>query len=226
MTNQRYPRPPVKGPVVIPNGMSVKFNYTYAGQRISNVMHGTITTGPVNPTIAETIMQNLLSSAGFTTWMTHIHPSCIFTGVWCKDLRSPYQPTLTNSTLTSHPGTSTGTEMSSNAALVMTLHTAQSGKGFFGRQYLAGITQDNLADARHWATTLNAPAMGYINAIFSAMLAGGVTWGVGQRALQANTTPGAPPNLAVARAASIIPGTNASLTDFRVDSQRRRLGKN
>jgi hypothetical protein len=225
MATQRFPRLPVKGPVVIPNGAQVKFKWLLDGQPCSNVQHGSILVGPVAPGIAETIMQSLLSAAGFTAWLGKISPTTTFVGVEVKDLRTAYQPTLVNTTLTSVPGTSVGTHGAGNAAVVVTERTAQSGKGFVGRVYLLGVTNDNWSDSRHFAATLNPFAGNLVTAMHTAMSAGGITWGIGQRALQANATPGAPPNLAVARPASIIPGVSVAVIDQRIDSQRRRLGK-
>lgn len=226
MANQRYPREPVKGPIVIPNGAQVRFKWLLDGQACTNVEHGSILVGPVNPNIAETINQSLISSAGFTAWLAKISPTVTYVGCEVKDLRTAYQPTLVNTTVTSVPGTSAGTHGAGNAAVVVTKRTAQSGKGFVGRIYLLGVTNDNWTDSRHFNATLNPIAIGLVNAMHTAMSVGGVTWGVAQRALAANTTPGAPPNLATARAASIIPGVSVAVINQRIDSQRRRLGKN
>jgi hypothetical protein len=225
MVNQRYPRLPVKGPTIIPNGCQVKWLWIIDGQPCSYVYHGSISTGPVNPAMPELIMQSLLSSAAFTAWRTKISTTVFFVGVMTKDLRTAYQPTLQNTTLTNLAGTSTGDHGAANAALVVTKHTANSGKGFFGRAYLLGITQDNYADSRHFDTTIGVPAQNFCNAMTTAMGTAGVTWGVGQRQLQANLTPGAPPIQATARPASIIPGVSQSVINYRIDSQRRRLGK-
>jgi hypothetical protein len=220
-----YPRDPVKGPVVIPNCAEVKFKYTQGGMNVTNVLHGNLTAaGPLNPSIAESIFSAVKANAATTTWFGHLHTGFEFVGVEVKDLRTANMPGL-ESTGLALAGTGAGAAVPQDCALCITLKTAFSGKGFFGRTYLGGLTVADLADSRHWLSTLGPPAIAFMNGLNSAMTAQGLPWVVAQRALQANTNPAAPPHQQQPRPAAVVPITGAAATDFRVDSQRRRLGR-
>lgn len=225
---QHYPRLPVKGPVVIPNCVQVGFLWqvgTTSFQYCSNQLHGQYSGASLAGTEAQAIATALVANTFFTTWLSHVHPSWAIRGIHVKDLRQRNLPTWEYLYPTAHPGTSTGFPLSASSSLVISLRTANSGKGYFGRIYAMGITQDNLADARHFAATISTPALNFADAMRSAMAGSNFTWGVGQRALAANTDPAAPPNQQQARPANIIPIISTKLTDLRIDNQRRRLGK-
>jgi len=225
---KHFPRLPVKGPVVIPNCAECQLVWSQGGLTLKNVFHGNLTAvGPVSPTMAESIFSAIKANAATTTWFAHIAPGCVLSAVHVKDLRAANNPTIL-STGVGMPGTSAGTVMPQDAALVVSLRTQFSGKGFFGRVYLPGITSDNLADSRHFVSTpaFSNAALGFANAVNSAMTAQGIPWVLAHRALQANTDPDAPPSQQQPRAAGVVPITGAVLTDLRVDSQRKRLGRN
>jgi hypothetical protein len=190
-----------------------------------NVLHGNLTAaGPLNPGIAESIFSAIKAATSTTTWLTHLHTGISLTGVHVKDLRAAFNPTI-ESTGVSIPGTSTGGELPQDCASVATLRTAQSGRGFVGRAYLPGLTQDNLADSRHWNSSLGPAMIAFMNGINTAMTAQGLPWVLAQRALLANTDPNAPPPYNQPRQAAVIPITACAMADTRVDSQRKRLGR-
>jgi hypothetical protein len=226
MANQHFPRPPVKGPVVIPNCAEVKLLWLQNGMQLANVLHGNLTAaGPLNPAVAESIFSAIKANAATLTWFGHLETGISLTHVHVKDLRAPNNPTI-ESTGLPLAGTSAGRFSAQDLALVVTLRTQFSGKGFFGRVYLPGITEDNLADTRHFAGAVSSPAIAFLNGVNSAMTAQGLPWVVAHRALQANTDPAAPPSQQQPRPAGVTPITAAVLTDLRIDSQRRRLGRN
>jgi hypothetical protein len=227
VAKQHYARPPVAGPVVIPNCAEVKVDWVMGGMTLTNVLHGALTAaGPLNPAMAESIFTALKAAAATTTWLGHLHPSISLVGVRVKDLRQANQPTLASSSAGT-VGTGTGTELPQDSALAVTLRTAFSGKGYTGRIYLPGLDSAQLADSRHWISTVafDNAAIGFANAINTAMTGQGIPWVLGRRALAANTTAGAPPAYAVPRPADTIPIVAAALTDHRIDSQRKRLGR-
>lgn len=222
-----YPRPPVKGPVVIPNCAEIKVLWTQGSLTLNNVFHGALTAaGPMNPAVAESIFSALKANTATTTWLGHLSTSISLSGVHVKDLRAANNPTLTSTGLPVL-GTGTGSVLPQDNALVITLKTAFSGKGYVGRVYLPGLDSAQLADSRHWISTtvFDNAALGFVNAVNSAMTAQGLPWVLGRRALQANTDPAAPPHLQQNRPADTIPIASAAVTDHRVDSQRRRLGR-
>jgi len=195
---------------------------------MKNVFHGNLTAvGPLSPTMAESIFSALKANAATTTWFSHVVPGCVLAGIHVKDLRAANNPTLISTGLPM-PGTSTGGILPQDSALVVSLRTQFSGKGFFGRVYLPGIAADNLADSRHFISTtvFDNAALGFVNAVNSAMTAQGIPWVLAHRHLMANTDPAAPPSQQQDRPAGVVPITSAVLTDHRVDSQRKRLGRN
>lgn len=222
---QHYPRYPVPGPVVIPNCAQVSITWLQNSMVIMNVLHGNLTAaGPLNPNIAETIFSALKANAATTTWLTHVTTGMSLTGVRVKDLRAANNPTLL-STGVAVLGTGAGAAVPQDCALAVTLRTAFSGKGYVGRAYLGGLTVTDLADSRHWASGVQTPAINFMNAINSAMTASGLPWVLAQRQLAGNPDPAAPPSQQQPRPAGVVPITAANLTDLRVDSQRRRLGR-
>lgn len=225
MAKTKWARPPVGGPIVIPNCGQIAIQWTENGMTMLNVLHGALTAaGPLNPNVAETIFTAIKAAAATTTWLNHVSATASLSGVRVKDLRAANNPTIL-STSAAINGTSAGPVSSQGNALVVTLKTAQSGRGYVGRVYLPGISNDNLADSRHYNSALNAPAVAFLNAINTAMTASGMPWVIGQRALQASPEPGAPPPYNQIRQATTIPITQAAVVSDRIDSQRRRLGR-
>lgn len=216
-------RQPAPGPVVIPNCAEVKHVFLQNGQEMSIVLHGNLTAaGPLNPGIAESIFSGTKAAAGTTTFFGHVHPSCSYVRVEVKDLRAPNNPSIV-STGTALPGTSAGTPLSQGSALVVTLRTQFTGKGFTGRSYLMGLDAGTLTDARTFSDIVGAAGVAFIQAIQSAMNTQGLPLVVAQRHLLAGTTSAgaALPE----RAANVVPVTQIVIADHRIDSQRRRLGR-
>jgi hypothetical protein len=221
----KYPRPPQKGPLVIPNCAEVKLKFQQGGMAISNVLHGHLTAaGPLNPGIAESIFSAIKADPATATWFGHLAADVSFRGVDVKDLRAANNPTI-ESTGLPMSATGTGTPLPQSIAFVITLRTAFSGKGYFGRAYLIGLTQTDQQDSRHFVDTLGVPAIAWLNAVNSAMTAQGLPWVVAQRTLLANTDPAAPPAMQEMRPANVVPINQAVVTDYRMDSQRRRMGR-
>jgi hypothetical protein len=194
---------------------------------VHNVYHGQYSGAPLGGTEANVIYQAIAANAATTAWLSRLDPDCVLTAVHVKDLRAANNPTLESTADAGHPGVSAGLAQSAGAALNVSLRTAKSGRGFFGRTYLAGITADNLVDSRHWdRAKLETASLAYVNGVKSAMAGSGFIMVVAQRALAANTDPNAPPSQQVARPANADNTvTGVKWTDDRVDSQRRRLGR-
>jgi len=227
MAHQSWARPPRGGAVVIPNCAEVKILWTQGGMTLNNVFHAALVpAGPLNPSVAETVFAALKAAAATTAWLSHIHPSCSLAGIHVKDLRAANNPTLT-STGVAIPGTGTGTPLPQDNALVVTLVTAFSGKGFVGRAYLPGLDSAQLADSRHYISTgaFDTAVINFANAINSAMTPSIGAWVLGRKYLLANSDPAAPPPYNSPRPADTIPITAAKITDHRVDSQRKRIGR-
>jgi hypothetical protein len=206
----------------------VKILWSQGGITLNNVFHSNLTAaGPLNPTAAESIFSAIKAAAATITWLGHLHTSIQLIGVHVKDLRAANNPTLISSG-NATPGTGTGNMIPQDSALVVTLRTAFSGRGFVGRVYLPGLDSTNLADSRHFISTtvFDNAAIGFANAINTAMTPQVGSWVLGRKHLLASPDPAAPPPYNSPRPADTIPITAAVLVDHRIDSQRKRLGRN
>lgn len=227
MSKIKWARPPVGGPIRIDNCAAVTILWANGSAVFHNNFHASlVTAGPLNPTVAETIFSAIKANAATTAYLAKVHPTYTLAGVHVKDLRAYNNPTIASSGA-AIPGTSAGQYMPTDVALAVTLRTQYSGRGFAGRIYLPGITQDNLADQRHWISTtaFQNLVLNFMNAINSAMTTNIGSWVLGRIALAASPDPGAPPPYNQPRPADTIPIQKADFADFRVDSQRKRLGR-
>jgi len=172
--------------------------------------------------MAETLFTAFKTAFTSSGYAAAILPTVQFEAVSLKDLRTANQPILLSS---SAPvvGTSSGNPISIGSALVVSLQTAQSGRQFRGRVFLAGMSDATLADARTFNAGMGAAAVSFITGIMGALSSNSMPLGLAQRALAAGTDKAG--NVLPPRVANIIPVTNASMTDYRIDTQRRRLGR-
>jgi hypothetical protein len=217
------PRFPVAGPVVIPSGIEVKLEWVNGSRSFRNVLHGTYAgTRPVPPTLAETVFSAIKASASTTAWLAHLPAEVEFVGVSLKDLNTQHQvdnPSTSGAAL----GTAAGLASPLNTALVVTLTTAQSGAGFRGRVYLAGMVNEDQQSSTLWSAAVGAAAVAFIQGVQAVMLANGMPMAVGQHALNAGTHHDGSPW--EARPAAVVPVTGISIRNPRIDTQRRRLGR-
>jgi hypothetical protein len=139
-----------------------------------------------------------------------------------KDLRAANNPEYLSS---SGPaaGTAVGAAASINTALVATLRTAQAGRGFRGRVYLAGLTNASLASSRQWDGPTGTDAVAFVEGLRTVMNTNSIPMVVAQRALQAGTDVNGNP--LPARLADTVPVVLVDIANPRVDTQRRRLGR-
>jgi hypothetical protein len=217
-------RTPVKGPLIIPNCAEVKIVWQQNGVTLHNVFHSNLVpTGPINPTVAESIFSGIKAQTATTAWLAHVDPDCSLSGVEVKDLRAGNNAGI----LSSGPattGTGTGRPLSQGTAMVITLKTAKSGPGFVGRAYLPGLDDSVLASARNFDETMLALGVAFVTGIQTVVtpLVGQLV--VAQRALNADPT-SQNPAMQQPRAADVVPVTQIAFADTRVDSQRRRSGR-
>lgn len=228
MAKIKYARPPQKGPLQVPNCAELKLIWTTAQGTFENVFHTNLTAvGPLAPGVAESVFSALKANTATTALLPKLHSTWSLSGVHVKDLRAINLPTYV-STSGSIIGSSAGLFMPVDVALVVTLRTQYSGRGWVGRAYLGGVTQDNLLDSRHWqtGTAFNAIFTNFVQGVSSAANTGGIgPLGIMQRQLLPSPDPTAPPPYNQPRAAHLEPVTAYAIASNRVDSQRRRLGR-
>lgn len=217
------PRVPVAGPIVIPGAIGITLEWVNGSRTFHNILHGQYGgTRPVPPTLAETVFSAIKAAGATTAWMSHLPPEVEFTGVLLKDLSTANQVDNPSTSL-AMLGTGTGLASPMNTALVVTETTAQSGPGFRGRVYLAGMLNTDQQSSTLWSAAVGAAAVAFVQGIQGVLLANGMPLAIGQHALLAGTHHDGSPW--EARPAGLVPVTGISIRNPRIDTQRRRLGR-
>jgi len=211
----------VGGKYPIPNAVQVVLNWNLAdGKQGHNVLGGIVQSfTTASAAVAEAIFAGIKGNGTFAPLMAQLATTASFAGVTIRDLRQIDQPTFT-STGASAPGTGTGIELPDEVALVMTLRTAKVGAGNRGRVYFCGFATSALGTGNVAAPAAVTAVTNFSSAIAAGMSAGGLTWGLIQRARAAYPAVGGGTH--PERPAGIVPVTQGSARNNTWDSQRRR----
>lgn len=217
------PRTPVHGPVVIPGCVEMTVFWSSGGKPQSNVYHAQWSgTGGPTAALAQTLFTGISTAFGSSGWAAFVGDDCTLQAVGVKDLRTANQ-VMYLSTGGAVPGTGTLVAVPASAAIVVSLKTNQSGKAFRGRTYLGSLADNAIANQFDATATANTAAIAFVTGIMNTMAANAMPMGIGQRALNAGTDKKGNP--LPARAANVVPVTQAVVVNPRLDSQRRRLGR-
>jgi hypothetical protein len=217
------PRPVDPSIRTIPNCAQVVITWASGGRAFTNVLHGGWT-GAGSPTsaLAETLFTGFKSALTSSGFAAQLHTDTTITGVKLKDMRTANLPYVL-STSAAAAGTGAGTFVALATAIAVTLRTANSGRGFTGRVYLAGLDSGAIVSHLQATAVANTAAAAFITSCLATMSSNSIPCVIAQRALLAGTThAGAalPP-----RPAGTVAVTSASISNPRLDSQRRRMGK-
>lgn len=209
-------------PLPIQNAVQVRLLWSDPVRVFMNVLHMQFTNaGPLNPNIADTIFNSIVGNANFTTWRGFLPTTTEFTNVDVRDLRASNLPLIT-STGTAVPGSSAGTALPPQTAMVTTLRTAQAGRAFRGRVYFGGLATNTDDGTGRIAPAANTAMLGAMSAVGQAMVSAGGTLAILQRALP--DRPGHGGVTLPARPGAIVPVTDVVARDLIFDTQRRRSG--
>jgi len=211
----------IGGPVVIPNAVKVMPVFTLGdGKVVRNVLGGIVGSfTTASATVAEAIRAAIVGSASFAPFMAQIAPTVNFTRIDIQDIRQASLPVF-SSTGAASPGTSTGTELPDEVALVLTLRTGGIGAQNRGRLYSMGWATTALGAGNTANTAATTALTSWSAALSAGFAAGGLQWGLMKPARAQYT--GATGTVHPARTASIIPLTQGVIRDNHWDSQRRR----
>lgn len=196
--------------VPCPRTAQVSMQYLTNGQKAANVLHFI---GVADWTTA--LLTSLLTY--LDTWeSTHAAPvrcnTTEFTGAYAVDLSSQTGPWSSLSTV--HTGGETDPPVANNVTLAYKLATPLRGKSFRGRYYWIGLTQAQLTADRQSVASATALSIGTI----IDMIRSGSIPNSGSLVVRSIKSGGA------YRTTGVMTPVNAVvLTDFFVDSQRRRL---
>ena len=211
----------IGGPEVIPGVARIYLRWVLGdGKQGLNVLHGRYTGTYIgSPTQANAILTGLTTGAQWTALALHLAPTIALNAVWIQDVNTGGQPIISSST-PGQNGTSTGTELPDETAVVITLRTGGIGRENRGRMFVPGWATTALGAGN----TVAAPAVtalqnwaGIISGVLSAQ---GYQWGVGHRARAAYT--GITGTEHPARLAGLVPIQTVVVRDNHWDSQRRR----
>lgn len=211
----------IGGPVVIPNACRVILRWLLAdGKVANNVMCGSVPAG-FTPTVtqANNILTALTTGGAWTALAAFIAPTASLASVQLLDIRTPGQPII-NASIGGAPGTSTGTELPDETAVVITLRTALTGPGARGRIYVPGWATNVVATGNVVAATAVTALQTWANTIPTALSAQGLTFALALPARAAYT--GSTGTQHPARAARTQQITQQVVRDNHFDSQRRR----
>jgi hypothetical protein len=190
---------------------------TYAGVNVYNILHAQ--KAPISAWSASELAT--LASTVRSAWVTNFTPlqynGLTLNDVTCVDLTSDTgaEGSATGST----PGGLSGSALSSNAAACLTWKIARRYRGGHPRTYVAGALSSHTSNANTWGAT-------YLTAMTSAALAlrtaiNGVV--AGASTVQVGTLHYY--RAGVLLATPLVSEYTGVVVDSRVDSQRRRLGR-
>jgi hypothetical protein len=215
-------RLPVVGPIRIPSTFEAKLLWTDGEGEWSNVFHFRYSTPPTFGTaLADSIFTSMKSAATASGILAQLATDTSMIGVEIKDLNAINQPSYP-STGAPLAGTGALAPLALSLSVEVTLRTAQSGKGFVGRKYFAGLDQVAQLNGRHFTQAAGTAFQAFVDAIRVTPPANSAL-AIAQRALQAGSDSHGNPM--PARPADSIPVIRIDLVDTRFDSQRRRLGR-
>jgi len=187
-----------------------------------NVLHARYSTPPTFGVALANTVFNAVSSAFISSgWVSSVNSAVNLLRVEIKDLNDIHLPAYL-SDVGPTAGSGLGTQAAANLAVEVSLRTARAGKEWVGRTYLGGLDSSVQNDAYSFGTGVGTAAEGFLDGIRTG-LPSGLVFALAQRALQAGTDHAGNP--LPPRDANAEPIIAVRLTDHRLDSQRRRLGR-
>lgn len=205
-----------------PNTLKCRYIYSYNGRAAYNVFHVAFTGSPPSGTDMSTLAGNLQ-----TNWVNNIKPlvnaNVTLTATEVADMSSRTGLIVQN--VTSAVGTVPGTQACpNNVALCVSLNVAYRFRGGHARIYLPGMITANITGGTNWSGT-------YVTSVGAAIVA----W---RTAINSMTTAGNSYTLVMTsyythdadhkpiyRPVPVNYPVTGVFVHSRVDSQRRRLGK-
>jgi len=196
--------------VPAPGVVQVNVVFQLFGQRVENVWE-VVPTG----TIDAPLLQDIADT--FRTWVEDeylplISNDALFLLVEAKDVSEATGATAVSAPLAPVNGGSANASMPGGTSLAVSLRTALGGRSFRGRKYLFGLANSQVVGNQVGVSSAN-DFVGAINLLIGQLNTAGFPLVIVSRF--ANK---------VARTSAInTPVTVATLVDYNVDSQRRRL---
>lgn len=211
----------IAGPKLVDNCALITLVFSLGSGKLGHVVLGGRYTPPFAGTQsqANAILAALTGSAAWTTLATFLSPQTSFQQVLIRDINTAEQPVI-QGTVTAHVGTSTGTDMPNETALVISLGTGRAGPRYRGRMYIPGWGTNALGTGNLVASAAVTALGSWAGGVQGALAASGYTWCLALPARNAYTSsktgrvfPARPKE---------TPAITLTKVDNHWDSQRRR----
>ena len=196
--------------IPVANTAQVEFRMVWQGQRVENVDYFKFG-APPDPSELVT-----LGGALQDWWEANYAPFASFTlelrEIYITDLTASDAAAVTVAPAVPIPGLNANESLPNNVSAVISFRTSQRGRSFRGRNYICGLTDDQVVNNNVISSAADAIVAAYV-ALGAVAIANSVDHVVVSR--QANNAP---------RVTGVAtPITAYLMTDTTVDSQRRRL---
>lgn len=190
------------------------------GKQAHNVLHGRYS-GAYAATQAQanSIMTGLTTGAQWTALAGFLHTTALLASVSIRDRAVDNAPYITSSN-SAVPGTSAGTIMPDELAIVATLRTAFTGPQHRGRIYLCGFATNAVGSGGTVAATCVTAVTNWAGIIAGVLNAQGYLFSIAHMHRVAYT--GSTGTIHDERPAGTVPVLTAVCRDNHWDSQRRR----
>lgn len=209
------------GPVVVPQCAQIVLIWGLADGRTGhNVLYGRYSGGFAG-TVAQAngLVSALFGSSQFTALRADMHSTVTAAGVSIRDVNTPDQAIIP-SNVGGAAGSSSGSALPSEVAVVITERTALTGRANRGRIFIPGWATTALGAGDTVAAPTVAALTAWAQTIPTAFAAQGYTLVIGHKARLAYI--GSTGTSHPARPAGSVPVTSLTVRDNHWDSQRRR----
>lgn len=193
---------------IVPNGIKVEMNGFQNGIPVVNRFFVTKSTAPTSGDLDDVIVETL---AFFNNIKNAMHVSYALANITATDVHVANGTQTILPLTTDNTGVATSAAAAANAAVCISLRTAQTGRSFRGRFYLGALSNANLVDAQTFSSTAAASLAGWFEDFITALDAIGATLVVVSN--YSNK---------VVRAIALATEIISIIVDTKIDSQRRR----
>lgn len=214
----------IAGPVVIPNAMRIRLNWTLGNGKVAhNILYAQWTGSPtISTSLADTVKNGLVNGGTWTTLAAFLVTTASLTSVTLQDARTAVAAEFT-STVAATPGTGAGPQMPDEVAAVVTLRTGNRGPSGRGRIYIPGwITTGTIGAGGVIAATVVTALQNWATTNLKGTIdstVGPLSLGLPGRAAYTSDRTG---RQFPARAATTVTVTSCQVRNNTWDSQRRR----
>ena len=203
--------------VPVLNTVLVEIRMLLDSQRVENTLYFSSGSPPSSPAMA-TLGNNIIA-----WWLENIAPitstGVVVREVVVTDLTSDIGPQVTVVPATPLAGLVADETLPNNVSIAVSFRTEQRGRSFRGRNYFVGLT-DGFVNGNNVLGTFADDLVAAYDLLNTTPFAPTWTWSVVSRFSGVDPVTGDP----IPRATGVItPITTVLVTDFTVDTQRRRL---